>query len=190
MEKIYKIIRIITLAPVLASFSLTMIALFCDGVFLSPLHFICTLLFLGLLPLLAYPLQKFTPHFKDKGRDGQRTLAMIFAVSGYFCCLFANLILGASSGMWIICLEYLISGALILIFNKLLHLKVSAHGCGSAGPVFLLLYFGLYVPAAIMGVITILAYFASVKAKHHTFPQLIGGSAISIFVLFALAIIS
>ena len=89
--------------------------------------------------------------------------------------------------MWIICLEYLISGGLILVFNKLLHVKVSAHGCGSAGPIFLLLYFGLFVPAAVMGIVTILAYVASVKAKHHTFPQLVGGSAISICTLFAIA---
>ena len=187
MDKIYTLIRRITLAPVLASFSLIMMAILRTDIFTSPLHFIYMLSFLGILPLFAYPLQKYTPHFKDKGRDGQRTLAMIFAVSGYFCCLFCNLIFGASEGMWIICLEYLISGGLILVFNKLLHVKVSAHGCGSAGPIFLLLYFGLFVPAAVMGIVTILAYVASVKAKHHTFPQLVGGSAISICTLFAIA---
>ena len=189
MDKFYKIIRRITLAPMLALFSLSSIALFCPEVFPTLWHFGYMALFLGLLPLLAYPLQRFTPHFKDRGRDGQRTLAMIFAVSGYVFSLIANLLFSASEGMWIICLEYLISGALILIFNKAFKIKISAHGCGSAGPVFLLLYFGLIIPAVIMSVFTVLAFIASVRAKHHTFPQLIGGSAVSILTLFALAII-
>ena len=160
-----------------------MIKLFCEGVFPTFLHFLYILLFLGILPLLAYPFQPLFPHFKNKGRDGQRTLAMIFAVSGYIFCIIINGFANASFGMWLICFEYFISGALILFFNKGLHIKLSAHGCGSAGPIFLLLYFGLTIPAIIMGIITIFAYIASVKAKHHTFPQLVGGSAVSILVL-------
>lgn len=185
-----KLIRIITLAPILASFSLIMILIFCSGVFPTAGHFIYMLLLLGILPLLAYPLQPFTPHFKNKGRDGQRTLAMIFAVLGYIFCLIINFFSSPSKGMWIICLEYLISGILILVFNKCFHIKISAHGCGSAGPIFLLLYFGLTVPAIIMAIITVFAYIASVKAKHHTFPQLIGGSAVSILVLLCLCFIA
>ncbi len=190
MKKFCKLIRIITLAPVLASYSLVMILLFGDDVFPTLFHFAYMLLFLGVLPLLAYPLQPYTPHFKGKGRDGQRTLAMIFAVAGYLLCLAVSFIASASKGMWIICLEYLISGILILVFNKCFHIKISAHGCGSAGPIFLLLYFGLPIPAIIMAVITVLAYIASVKAKHHTIPQLVGGSAVSILVLIALALIA
>ena len=189
MEKFYKIVRIITLAPVLASFSIMMIGLFCPTVFPTVWHLSYMLLYLGVLPLLAYPLQSVTPHFKERGRDGQRTLAMIYAVAGYIFCLCTNLFASATSGMWIICLEYLFSGILILVFNKGLHIKLSAHGCGSAGPIFLLLYFGLYVPAVLMSVVTVFAYVASVKAKHHTVPQLIGGSAVSISLLMFLATI-
>ena len=189
MEKFCKIVRMITLAPVLAAFSITMIGLFCPEVFPTVWHYGYTVLYLGILPLLAYPLQSVTPHFKDKGRDGQRTLAMIYAVAGYIFCLLTNLFASATSGMWIICLEYLLSGILILVFNKGLHIKLSAHGCGSAGPIFLLLYFGLYIPASLMAIVTVLAYVASVKAKHHTVPQLIGGSAVSISLLFVLSCI-
>ena len=189
MEKFCKVIRMITLAPVLAAFSITMIGLFCPDVFPTAWHFIYTIAYLGILPLLAYPLQSVTPHFKHKGRDGQRTLAMIYAVAGYIFCLITNLFVSASKGMWIICLEYLLSGVLILVFNKVLHIKLSAHGCGSAGPIFLLLYFGLYAPAALMAVVTVLAYVASVKAKHHTVPQLVGGSAVSVLLLMCLACI-
>ena len=187
MEKFCKIVRMITLAPVLAAFSITMIGICCPEVFPTVWHYGYTVLYLGILPLLAYPLQAVTPHFKDKGRDGQRTLAMLFAVAGYIFCLITNLFAGATNGMWIICLEYLLSGILILVFNKGLHIKLSAHGCGSAGPIFLLLYFGLYIPASLMAVVTVFAYVASVKAKHHTVMQLIGGSAVSISLLFVLS---
>lgn len=187
MDKFYKIIRIITLAPILAAFSILMIALFRSEVFPTLWHFAYTIFFLGLLPLTAYPLQKFTPHFKNKGRDGQRTLAMLYAVAGYIFFLIANACFSATPMMWLICLEYFLSGVLILVFNKGLHIKLSAHGCGSAGPIFLLLYFGLYLPATLMAGITALAYFASVKAKHHTLSQLLGGSAVSICLLFSLS---
>ena len=186
MERFCKIVRMITLAPVLAAFSIAMIGLFCPGIFPTVWHFGYMIFYLGFLPLLAYPLQSVTPHFKDRGRDGQRTLAMLFAVAGYIFCLFTNLFASVTKGMWVICLEYLLSGILILVFNKGLHIKLSAHGCGSAGPIFLLLYFGLYIPAALMAVVTIFAYVASVKAKHHTVPQLIGGSAVSISLLIGL----
>lgn len=189
MEKLCKIIRIITLAPILAAFSLCMIALFCTDVFPSWWHFAYMLFFLGVLPLLAYPMQSVTPHFKDKGRDGQRTLAMIYAVAGYLLCLATLCFTAPTADMWLICLEYLLSGVLILIFNKGFHIKLSAHGCGSAGPIFLLLYFGLYIPAIIMAIITVFAFAASVKAKHHTVPQLIGGSLVSVLLLFVLAFI-
>lgn len=187
MEKVYRVIRIITLAPLLAGFSLAAIALFCPEVFPSVWHFVYMLLLLTVLPLAAYPLQRFIPHFKDKGRSGQRTLAMIFAVAGYVLCLVVNIFASATKGIWLITLEYLISGILILFFNKALHIKISAHGCGTVGPVFLLLYFGLYVPAAVMCVFAVASYIASVKAKHHTLPQLIGGSAVSVVLLAVLA---
>ena len=158
-----------------------------EEVFPTVWHYIYTVGFLGILPLFAYPAQKITPHFKNKGRNGQRTLAMIFAVAGYLLCIAVNIFASCTPEMWLISLEYLLSGVLILVFNKVLKIKISAHGCGSAGPIFLLLYFGLPVPALIMGGITILAYIASVKANHHTVPQLIGGSAVSVTLLFGLS---
>ncbi len=187
MNKIYKAVRIITLAPLLAAFSIILIRIFCADVFPTAWHFAYMLLFLGILPLLAYPLQPVMPHFKDKGRDGQRTLAMLFAVAGYIFCAIACIFTKATAGMWLISLEYLFSGLLILIFNKVFHVKISAHGCGSAGPVFLLLCFGLYIPSAVMALLTILAYISSVKMGRHTVWQLIGGSLVSCLLLLFLS---
>ncbi len=189
MNKIYKCIRILTLAQILAGASLIMIYMFCPDVFPTPWHFAYMIFYLSVLPLLAYPLQPIVPHFKGKGREGQRTLAMIFAVLGYVFCVITCALTGATSDMWLIALEYLISGVLILVFNKVFHIRISAHGCGSAGPIFLMLYFGLYIPSAIMAILTVSAYVSSVKMKRHTVPQLIGGSLVSVLLLAVLALI-
>ena len=57
MDKFCKIVRMITLAPVLAAFSIAMIGLCCSDVFPTVWHWAYTMLYLGILPLLAYPLQ-------------------------------------------------------------------------------------------------------------------------------------
>ncbi len=189
MNKVYKAIRILTLAPLLAAISIVLIRIFCADVFPTDLHFAYMLFFLGVLPLLAYPLQPIVPHFKDKGREGQRTLAMLFAVAGYIVCAITCLFTNVTSGMWLISLEYLLSGLMILVFNKVLHIKISAHGCGSAGPIFLLLHFGLYIPSAVMAVLTLFTYVASVKMKRHTVGELVGGSLVSVLLLGVLALI-
>lgn len=187
MEKFYKFARAITLAPVIAMISLTVAAIFRPDVIGTAWHYAYMMLFLGILPLLAYPLQPYIPRFADKGRSGQRTLAMLFAVAGYLLNFAVSLIAQPTRGMWLICLEYLLSGVLILVFNKVLHIKLSAHGCGSAGPVALMLYFGMPIPALVMAALTALAYVSSVRAGHHTMGQLLGGSAVSVVLLAVLA---
>ncbi len=189
MNFVYKAIRVLTLAQLLAAVSLVLIRLCCPDVFPTDWHFAYMVFYLGILPLLAYPLQPIVPHFKGKGREGQRTLAMLFAVAGYIFCALTCALTKASAAMWMITLEYLISGLLILVFNKGFRIKISAHGCGTAGPIFLLLYFGLYIPSAVMAVLTVFAYVASVKMKRHTVGQLVGGSLVSVLLLGVLALI-
>lgn len=179
MDKAAKIIRVMTLAPLMACVMLVIV--FCTrpeemgGVE----EFVFSLLFLVVFPLLAYPLQRFIPGYKDKGRDGQRNLAIIFAVSGYvFGCLL-NLLLHSPTGMWVIYLGYLLSGLGVFAFNRFFHLKASGHACGVAGPAALLVYFRL--PAVIPGlVILALTWWASLRMKRHTWQQLLGGTLIPI----------
>lgn len=83
MEKVFRVIRIITVPPVFAiGLLLTVYSLFHNDV-LSHGQLICGLIFLGLLPMLGYPLQKYIPFFRERGREGQRSLAMIFSTMGY-----------------------------------------------------------------------------------------------------------
>ena len=102
MNKGYKMIRVITVAPLLASIMIVIVAGNCEGIFLSLWHMIYSLFFLGILPLLAYPLQKYIPVYKDKGREGQRNLAIIFAAVGFTLGCFISFIFPASDGLRVI----------------------------------------------------------------------------------------
>ncbi len=144
---------------------------------------------LGALPLLAYPLQRFIPKFKDGGRRGQRTLAMIFAVAGYVLCALLLLILKGTNAEWLICLTYLISGVLILVFNKVIKLRASGHGCGIIGPIPILLIFQSYIAAAIYAISAIFVCISSIRSKRHSFPEFLGGALISALTAVVLALI-
>ena len=176
-------VRVLTVAPIMASAFLICMLIHRFEAFTNIWQWLYYLLFIGLFPLLAYPLQKYIPHFKTEGRHGQRILAMIFAVTGYILCCVLNFIFTASAGAWVIILEYLLSGVSIFVFNKALKAKISGHACGVLGPVMLLCYFGLYIQALCGALITALVYIASLKTKRHTLPQLIGGSIVPIVVI-------
>ncbi len=189
MKRLTYIIRVITVAPVMALVMLLILYLKSPALFGSPLHFALLVLFLVVLPLSAYPLQPLIKKFKDKGREGQRTLAMIFAVAGYVLgCLFA-LIFGAPKDVLVIFLSYLLSGFFVALINKLFHFKASGHACGVTGPFLLLVYFGHpigYIGFAFLA----LAWASSLYMKRHTNLQLAAGGAIPFAALCLLFIIS
>lgn len=113
---------------------------------------------------------------------------MLFAVGGYILGCVYCLIARTGIGLWIIYLEYLLSGAIILILNKAFHLKASGHACGSAGPVALIVYFG--IPAFLPGLLILaLTFWASLITKRHTPWQLLGGTVVSVAVLLLLRVI-
>lgn len=185
MKKIFKIIRVATVPPIMASLLFIILGISNQIAWIDAW---LGVLFLGGLPILAYPLQMFIPYFKDKGREGQRNLAIIFAVIGYIVGCILALIFDAPSTIILIYLDYLLSGILIAVFNKLFRLRASGHACGIVGPVAMLIYFGLYIPAVIGAVLTLLVFISSIGMKRHTFLQLIGGSAITVSALLLLMI--
>lgn len=184
MSKFYMIIRKITVAPVLAAFTVIALALFAENVFSSVWEVFLCVFFLSIVPLLAYPLQPFIPGFKSRGREGQRFLAMIFAVLGYVLGIAVNIFSKMSDAWDIIFFEYFISGMLILIFNKLFHLKISGHACGVFGSVSLLSYFGLFAFAAFGVILAAVVLVSSLKTSRHTLPQFIGGSIVPVVSMF------
>lgn len=183
MNKLALFIRKVTVPPVFA------IALLCSVYFIHPAsigsvwQLVAGIIFLAGLPLLAYPLQKYIPHFKDKGRDGQRNLAMLFSFIGYLLGTVVTLLQNATVELKIIYLEYLFCGISMLVLNRCFKLKASGHACGVVGPVLMMIYFRLYIPAAICALFTIPVFISSIQTKRHTPAQLVGGSIIPLAML-------
>ena len=189
VNKIHKMIRILTVAPLMAIVTLSILLIFRKEVYPNLWYYLFSLCFLGLLPLLAYPLQRFIPPFKNQGRKGQRNLAIIFAVIGYILGCIVGLFASYTKELWLIYLEYLLSGLTIAIVNKCFHLKISGHACGMIGPVMLFFYFKLYIMAMIGLFIAVIVYISSIKMKRHTFYQLLGGSLVPIIAILILILI-
>ena len=176
-DKLAFLIRIITVAPIMALVLLVTLYLRAPQTFGNPLTFAATIFFLTGLPLLAYPLQPHFRKFRDGGREGQRKLAMLFAVAGYICGLIFAIATHAPQDVIVIYVAYLISGLLVALTNKVLHFKASGHACGVAGPFMLLVYFGQPIGYLGFGVMAI-TWLASLYMKRHTWPQLLAGNTI------------
>ena len=177
------IIRKITIPPVFAVVLLLSVYFGYPDAFGSIWHMIGGIVFLAILPVLAYPLQKHIPGYKDKGREGQRSLAMIFSFAGYLLGTLVAFLFQAPVIVKIIYLEYLFCGISMLVFNKVFKLKASGHACGVIGPVLMMAYFKLYIPAAVCALFAIPVFIASVHTKRHTPMQLLGGALIPLAML-------
>ncbi len=188
MKKSDYIVRILSVAPVLAAVMVIVLFVTKRDMFRSPATFGIMVATLGVLPLLAYPMQRFIPKFKDGGRRAQRTLAMIFAVIGYVLCTVLLFVFKATNREMLVCLTYLISGILILIINKVFKIHVSGHGCGVCGPIPVLLVLGSYIAAAVYAVSAVFVCISSVRSKRHTFPEFLGGAAVSVVTAILLAV--
>lgn len=186
MQALFKIIRRFTVPPVFAATLLVTVFLVFPEYYGSPLHLVGGLFFLSLLPTLAYPLQKYIPRFRDRGREGQRSLAMLFSFSGYLLGMALSLLTRAPRPLLALYLAYLLCGIGMLVLNKLLGIKASGHACGIVGPIILLYYFGLALPATIGLLLVIPVFISSIQTKQHTAPQLAYGSMIpAVFVTMA-----
>ena len=182
------VIRIITLPPVIAGILVTLLFSLLPGSF-GLLEYVLSLVFLVVLPLLGYPLQRFIPGFKDKGREGQRNLALIMSIIGYIAGFIVALCTNVSGILFIVYLTYLISGALLILFNKGFKIKASGHAGGFAGPLTVAIC--LLGPWYYIGLsILVLVFWASLVMKRHTLPQLIIGSFIPVAAFFVSCILA
>lgn len=182
-EKCAKLIRVLTIAPVGALVLLSLLYVIKREGFGNLTSYILSVIYLTLLPVTAYPLQPYIPKFKDKGREGQRNLAIVMATIGYLCGIVTITLLPATSMQWIIYLTYFVSGISIAVFNKLLKIRASGHACGIVGPLALGVYF-IGIRGLIAGVIIYaLVWWSSLTLKRHTISQLLWGSIIPLFAL-------
>ena len=96
------LIRIVTAAPIVSMALLLVLFLAVPQLFHGVGSFLMAVLFIVIVPLAAYPLQKHLKNFKNKGREGQRNLAIVTAGAGYALGTAAALIAREDRGMMLI----------------------------------------------------------------------------------------
>ena len=171
-------IRKLTLAPLLAAVMLIHLYAVQPEIFGSAEVLFRQLSLLSLFPLLAYPIQPLVPVFRDKGRDGQRYLAMIFAFIGYLLDWLMNLCTRASQELCLIGWAYFLSGVIVLLLNRFCGLRASGHAAGISAVVCLPVALGHSETLAVSLPLLCLVCWSSIAAKRHTFTQFIVGMLI------------
>lgn len=182
-NKIAKLISFATVAPVMAFAMLTILYFFGSTPFHNLSNYVLAAVYLTLLPILAYPLQKVLPKFKDKGRSGQRELAFIMVILGYTLGMISALVFKAPAQYLMIYLAYFLSGAGLALINKLSKLKASGHACGVTGPIVMCIYLlGGY--SWIFIILIPIVFWSRMKMGRHTLGELLLGMSVSVLCTF------
>lgn len=180
-KHIGKVIRIITVPPLLFLLLVCFLAISRREVFQSPFDLVAAIIFLVALPTLAYPLQLCIPYFRNKGREGQRNLAIYMTFLGYFLGVMYGILTNATLMLQMIFDTYFVSVMLLLILNKVFNIKASGHSCSITGCcLFLYFYTGAGIYFIFMLVMLLLVYWASLNTKRHSFIQLLLGSGLCV----------
>ncbi len=183
-QVIAKIIRVITIPPIMAAILCTLLLCAMPDAFRNGLHYFLAIAFLVLLPISAYPISMIIPILRRGGRHCQRTLSIAFSVVGYALgAAFAFFADGTDIEKTLF-LTYLLSGAFTAICSFAFKFKASGHACGVSGPIAMLVH---YLGAPYMlGILLLIAVFiSSLKLGRHTLAQLVGGSVIPILSMYA-----
>lgn len=179
--RVAHIVRIVSVPPVMVGILLLLLYTLREDVFASGWEFAASLGGLTVLPVLAYPVSVMIPALREKGREGQRSLAMYFSTVGYVAVFVYGLIAGVGTGLMHIYAGYLFSVVIILVGNKVFKVRISGHACSVSGPLVYSGYFlGLW--GILVGVVCwIVILWASLVMKRHTFREFIFGTLTCLF---------
>lgn len=175
-----KIIRVVTVPPVFAALLTTILYIAMgDAAFANRFHYAEAVFSLSLLPVVPYALCAVIPTLKKRGRKFERTVALIFSVTGYFMGAAFAFFGGGVQVEKVMFATYLCSGLLLAILSFIFKYRASGHACGVAGPVAMLTaYLGAaFLPAALL---LVPIGISSVRLGRHTVLQVIIGSAVSV----------
>ena len=177
-QKLAYAVRVISVPPVMVSLLILVLAVFAEGVFCSGLEMIAMLLFLAIIPLLAYPLSWMLPCVRRKGREGQRNLAFALTAAGYVLGWIYGKFFSGNREQILVYTIYLISLLLLLLWNKGFQLRASGHACSVAGPTVLAGWYLGPVGIIVGAVCYLLIFWASVTTGRHKWDEFLGGSVL------------
>lgn len=174
-----KMIRIITVPPVLALSMLLILHHAFGERFASVPVLLGAIFFLAAIPACAYPAAALQRDQRADTRSRQRRLAFVLNLFGYAGALILSVLTSRGRMLLPVTSAYLIAVLLLTLLNKALHIKASGHACSCVLP-FLFLIYWLGSRAAILCVLLYLAeLWASVSLKRHTRREFLLGSAVA-----------
>lgn len=177
-EKTAKMIRVMTVPPVLVIALILILSYTNESIFHGYADRFVAAFFLGIIPLLAYPLQQILPFWKEDSREGQRRLAFLLSIVGYVAAVIEGLLSGAGKELQFIYNTYFISVVLLAILNKMMKLRASGHACSVTGPLVFLIYFVGWIVIIPCLLVYGGSIWASIKLKRHTKKDLFMGTAV------------
>lgn len=175
LSLIAKAIRALTVPPVMVA-ALLSVLFFGAQVFPTAADYFLTLLFLAVLPVLAYPVAAAVPRLRAGGQKMQRKMAFVFSIAGYIAAVTAAVLRDAVPNLLYVTVVYLVSVAVLTLINLLTPWHASGHACSLMGPLVLAtLFIGWYaVPVAVL--LYGASFWASVYMKRHTVSEFLLGS--------------
>lgn len=170
-------IRVLTVPPLLVSGMLIILTVSLDHFCDSGTQMILAILLLGILPILAYPLQRLLPT-KGEVREEQRNIAFVLTFTGYLTAFIFSMAGTCGRELRYIIVSYFISMLLLVFFNKVLHVRASGHACSVTGTLYFLSFF-LGTQAVIPCIcIAAAVVWASLRLKRHTVQEIFWGAAV------------
>lgn len=132
--------------------------------------------FLGIFPLLAYPIARVIPATRSMRREGERWLAFIFCLLGYLVLYVYGLCFSVDGQLFFLYETYFFSGLVLAAVNACFHINASGHACGTTGAMLLA---GSYIGwqwSVIFALIFLLSAWASLTLERHTSQEFLLGS--------------
>ena len=174
-----KIIRVLTIPPLLVSVLAVMLYMRVPEMFRGVWDLFALIMALAIVPTLAYPIQPLIPKFRDRGRAGQRTLAFITSAIGYVGGFLFALIADVTAELRIVFIVYFLSLLILVAFNRYSEYHASGHACGLMGPPLFAIYclgISWLLPCVLLGAAVA---WSSLYLKRHTARELILGAMCS-----------
>ena len=179
-NKIAKMFRVITVPPLLITLLLIMLYFLRHDLFDKNWYLLWLITLLGIVPVLAYPLQRVLPKWKKEGREGQRQLAFVLSLIGYTIAMTGGYLQHMNSELQMIANTYFFSVVLLTISNKLLKIRASGHACSVTGPLVFLVYFVDWRFIVVSILVGAAVVWSSLVLKRHTAKELTFGASICI----------
>lgn len=136
------------------------------------------LIFLGLFPVMVYPIWAVVPKLKEKGREGQRNLAFVGTLIGYTFAFLYGEFSGASPELKLIFRSYFIAVILLTFVNKVLKKRASGHACSVVSPALFLCFFVGWRTLPVCILMISASFWGSLALKRHKPADLISGSIV------------